>query len=173
MLLVSIIVVIIFVVVLSVLLTPLTIKIDTTDNIYQVKLAGLVKAWPGWEHDTFCLHVKVPLKHFRITRFRSKKKTEGVTEKEKKAIEPKKKKDKSGEVSATRVLSVLKSFKLKDFRLEMDTDDYVANGQLYPLFWWINQQGLNCSINFNGHNHLSLVARSSLMRMGMAWLKGA
>ena len=172
MLLASIIVVIMFMVVLSILLTPLTIKIDTTENIYQVKLAGLVTAWPGWEHDIFCLHVKVPLKHFRITRFRSKKKTEGEKEKEKKAIELKKK-DKSGGVSAIRVLSVLKSFKLKDFQLEMDTDNYVANGQLYPLFWWINQQGLNCSINFNGHNHLSLVARSSLMRMGMAWLKGA
>ncbi len=167
MIVVTIVLAVLVAVLLVVLLTPLVFEIDTTENVYRVSLRGLVKVWPGIEDDTFCLHIRVPFKHFRVTKFASTKKP--------KEAKPKKKlfrqKRSSGAPSAKQMFAVVKSIKIQDFRLQLDTNDFARNGQLYPLFYWVNQQGLDCSVNFQGENHLSFTASTSLMKMGWAWIR--
>ncbi len=167
MIVLAIVLTVIVAVLLVVLLTPLVFEIDTTENVYRISLRGLVKVWPGIEGDSFCLHIQVPFKHFRVTKFTSTKKP--------KEEKPKKKlfrqKSSLGAPTAKQMLAVVKSIKIRDFRLQLDTDDFARNGQLYPLFYWVNEQGLDCSVNFQGENHLSFTASTSLMKMGWAWIR--
>jgi len=55
---------------------------------------------------------------------------------------------------------ILKAFKLKQFELNVDTGNFVANAQLYPVFGFFNHHIANCQINYEGINSLIIDIRS-------------
>lgn len=59
-------------------------------------------------------------------------------------------------LSLERWVKLLKTFRVKSFRLELDTGDPVANARLFPLFYLLGQRAADVGINFLGRNHVSL-----------------
>jgi hypothetical protein len=54
------------------------------------------------------------------------------------------------------LLALLKAVKVKEFRWQLDTADPILNAQLYPLFFFLKNQRMRCSVNFTGENQLAL-----------------
>ncbi len=69
-----------------------------------------------------------------------------------------------------KVRNILRSFRVRHFRLELDTDDYVWNAFLYPLFYFVNRPGRQLSVNFEGRTNLQLEVENRLIRMLWAFL---
>jgi len=71
----------------------------------------------------------------------------------------KKNKDKGGkgpQMTLARGIKLLKSFRIKTFRLELDTGNPVLNARLFPLFFLLQQRGGDVGINFAGRNGISV-----------------
>ena len=55
----------------------------------------------------------------------------------------------------------------------IDTDNYIWNAYLYPVFYWLGgRKNKFPTINFNGQNHIRLVIENRPIRMIYALLVG-
>lgn len=67
-----------------------------------------------------------------------------------------------------------RSFHLIRFRWHLDTDDYVLNAYLFPLFQLTHpKKKLDWAINFNGKNELLLVIENRLGRILYAFISSS
>ncbi len=53
-------------------------------------------------------------------------------------------------------LRLLKSFRIKQFLLNVDTGNCISNAKLYPVFAFLNYRVGGFNINFQGRNQLVL-----------------
>jgi len=75
----------------------------------------------------------------------------------KKKTKPEKKKKKSKFLfTIKQAFRLLKSCKIKQLYLDVDTGDCITNAKLYPVFALLNFRKGHCNINFNGRNKLVL-----------------
>lgn len=58
-----------------------------------------------------------------------------------------------------KMLRVLRTFRITQYELAIDTDDYVLNAQLYPLNFLPYAKG-HLLVNFNNENYLALTVRN-------------
>ena len=68
------------------------------------------------------------------------------------------------------ILSLVRSFRVRAFRLSIDTGDYATNGILYPFAVLAKKAGFNCSVNFDGTNELILDMSNRPVNILRAWL---
>ena len=148
---------------LYLLFAPLVIEINTHNGVYRVGLYGLwgriylvdAEIWvevkiARWKRDinVFNFPTALSLKDgFMVN--------EGEGKSKKKApFKPK-----------WKILKeLLKSFKIVKLSWTLDTDDYVLNAQLYPLFYMAsNVSSHNISVNFQGENGLILIVKNNLI----------
>lgn len=158
-------------IVLCLLFAPVVIEINTHNGLYRIGLYGLwgriylvdAEIWvelkfARWKKDIniFNLPTTLSLKEgFMVN--------EGEGEgKKKQPFKPK-----------WKILKeLLKSFKIVKLSWTLDTDDYVLNAQLYPLFYLTkNFTNHNISINFQGENGLVLIVKNNAWRVLKAILK--
>lgn len=67
---------------------------------------------------------------------------------------------------------VWRSFHLIRFKVDLDTDDYVWNAYLFPLFRLTNPAGhKDWRVNFKGHNELILIVENRLYRLLYAFIR--
>lgn len=143
------------------LLAPITININTWENDYSVRIWGLGGAsflLMGddpivrmhvffWQKDFYLLEAKKPLK---------------------KPVKKARKGSKKFKWSV--ILQLLKTFKVRQFRLELDTDDYVTNAYLYPIFYLASRPQRQLSVNFEGRTNLALQIENRLSRIAGVFL---
>ena len=67
------------------------------------------------------------------------------------------------------MVRILKSFRVRRFRVEIDTDDYVLNAYLFPVFHLLSRGRLQ--INFNGRNDIQIEITNRIGRIAWAWLR--
>lgn len=74
-----------------------------------------------------------------------------------------------------RILSLAKNLfqamKIRHFRLDWDTGDFVANAQLYPLFHALSNRKRQLAINFNGREELEILLQTRLWYLTRAVLR--
>lgn len=129
---------------------PVILKIDTESNEYYVQLKGLLKADILSDPDEILkVRLKVLFIKFNIFPIRSR----NSVKKKRKA--PIRKKSSSGKIRY--FWKVLRTFKVKEFMLDIDSGDYVINAKMYPLFYMLKRLGINLAINFEDRNRLVLV----------------
>ena len=87
-----------------------------------------------------------------------------VTKKQKKEVEVSKKK-KRRSFGIRKGMSVLKSFKVKRFLLDIDSGNCIFNAKLYPLFMFLNHNIRGFNINFQGRNQLVLDIQNRPIRI--------
>ena len=143
--------------VIGLLLIPLQLYINTSSKIYSARVGHLAKAYV--EADTveiIRIRMRVLGYQFFVYPLKKKKSARKKLKKKRKPKAPYKNLKKGGQW----VIRFLRSFKIKEFQLNVDTGDFVRNAQLYPIFGFINHYYLPCSINFQGVNTFVLDLRS-------------
>lgn len=147
------------------LIEPIIIKIDTIHDEYYIR----------WQHigSVTLLFLNNDLfLRFRILFWQQDFYPLQAQKKDKK---PKKKSNKKTAkswktFSWTRVKSIMRTFKVRYFKMELDTDDYVWNAYLYPLFYFANRSNRQLSINFEGRTNLQLQIENRLFRIVRAFM---
>ena len=154
------------------LFAPLIIRVDSDNQRYSLSLPGIFKALVVPDDDLFHIRFWVLFIPFKIDPLgRSMQRVEKTGKRKKK----KRNRDIS-KLMRARLLALkelIRSFRLKKLKLNLDTDDFILNSQLVPVFTTINNQDLNLSVNFEGDISLFMVMKNriaSLLWIGMKYM---
>jgi hypothetical protein len=134
-----------------VLFTPLVFKVSTEEHVLGVKAHGLGGVRLVWEKD------ELPKAKWRLWWWErdlkfTRKPSESKETKPAKEITPakRKRKRKGPKITLMKVIRILRSFKVRKFRINLDTDDYITNAYLYPLFVVLDQGKGHLQVNYEG-----------------------
>ncbi len=160
-------IILIIVIILSgyILFFPVTVKIDTDDSRYFIRLPGifsfrLLQGKSGWK-----MRFSVLFLRFNVPLFQP-----GEHKKKLKEKPLKKRKSFSGRRFKPGYLllgiNIIKTFRLKSLRWSVDTGDYPLNAQLIPVVTRLNEQKhIRMSVNFNDYNSFHIILRTHLFRI--------
>ena len=137
------------------LLVPIIICIDTTSNQYYLELKGLIKANLE-KHETEIFRIRLHVLFMTFYMYPLKKKSLNKQKKDNKKHVNKPK----NHITFNRFFKILKTFKIKQFFINMDTGNCILNAKLYPLFALLNYYTGNFYINFQGRNQLVLLVKN-------------
>lgn len=146
-------------VIIWILFTPLHIYISTRDDEYYLRLSGLFSIYLD-KRQGFSPHLKTVFKTFSL---KGQKKTTP------KKTRSKKKPSRTTDIKALLVMirKVLSSFKIKQFRLDIDSGDCITNAYLIALLTPIG----GFRINDSGDNNLLLLIWNRPVRIAWPILK--
>jgi hypothetical protein len=146
---------------LWIMLGPVIIFLDTQDNCYNLNLPGIFRAAVVPSGELFHIRGWVFFIPFRFDPFRSKKRRRKKIAWESGKSRPKKRSmTLSWGIKMGR--DVMHSFRIRRMRLNIDTDDFMLNVQLVPVFSAINSQNIRMQVNFEGNASLLLDLRTRL-----------
>jgi hypothetical protein len=66
---------------------------------------------------------------------------------------------------------VLASFEVRRFRLILDTDDFILNAYLYPVFVFLSGKNRFLAINFQGRNAVDILVTNRMWRILWALIR--
>ncbi len=143
---------------------PITIKIDTDRDKYFMRLPGIfgfrvMKGRSGWRMRFSVLFLRFSIPFFKPDEHR--KKLEEKPLKTKRRFSGKR--FKAGFLLLG--MNIIRTFRLKRLRCNIDTGDYPLNAKLVPVVSYLNNNRVNLSVNFNDYNSLSIILRSHLFRI--------
>jgi len=140
---------------ISLLIAPIFVRIDTRANQYSFWLPGLINVnFEGDKKEIVKARVALLFVKFYIYPLNYIGKS-----KRSKTRKPTRKKQ-SKHVWFKRFLGVVRTFKVKQCYVNMDTGDVLLNARLYPLFALLNYNGGNFHINFDGQNQYVLLIKN-------------
>ncbi|TNF73948.1 MAG: hypothetical protein EP302_03430 [Bacteroidetes bacterium] len=131
---------------------PMELCIDSYSQRYFMRLGILARI--GVEKDPVEL-IRLHLKIFFLNFYWRPSDIRSWGGPRKKSASKRKGSKKQG-ITFYRVKRLLNSFRVKSFRLELDTGNPVLNAKLYPWVYFIGQQAGDVGINFLGRNYISL-----------------
>ncbi|WP_243472712.1 hypothetical protein [Winogradskyella sp. MH6] len=142
------------------LLMPMILVIDTNNEQYYIQLKGLARADViKDDKEIFIIRLKLFFLKFYIHPLKAKKEKKSETSK---AIKVDKKTKK---LSFRTVIRIIKSFKVTQFYMNIDTGDCIANSKLYPVFSFLNYQFGGFHVNYKGQNTLVLAVENRPIRI--------
>ena len=90
----------------------------------------------------------------------------------KRRVRPAKKRRKIGPVTAGRkAWRLLKSFRVRRFRLNIDTDDYILNAYLFPLFVFLNGENRRLAVNYQGLTVVDILVTNRVWKILWALIR--
>lgn len=143
---------VLIVLVICLLLVPIILFIDTNTNQYYVQFKGLAKVSMEANEEEF-LKIKLKLLFMNFDFYPLTKNKKRI---KKNHLTKAKSKKKQNRFKLKTGLRLLKTFKVKQFVLEIDTGDCIYNAKLYPIFAFLNYRIGSFNINFIGKNHFLL-----------------
>ncbi len=146
-----------------ILFFPLTLKIDTDNDRYYFRLPGIFgfrirKNESGWKTG-----YSVFLFRFNIQLFSPHKHRKTDKERPEASGGSLKKRFRTDYLSL--VVRVIKSFRLKRLRWNIDTGDYPLNAQLIPVASFMSSDRVDLSVNFQDNNAFYVILQSYLARI--------
>ncbi len=146
-----------FALLVSLLFIPVVLCIDTTKNQYFIQLRGLATVSVK-QHEKEVLQIRLKVLLFNFYFYPLRKTLEQVQGKKKKVVkkEVKKHKKRSKRFDIRKMISILRTFKVKKVLINLDTGDDILNAKLYPLFGLLNHYVGTFHVNFEGRNQLVL-----------------
>jgi hypothetical protein len=66
---------------------------------------------------------------------------------------------------------LLQSFRIRRFRLNIDTDDYILNAYLFPLFVFLNGKNRRLAINFQGLTVVDILVTNRVWKILWALIR--
>lgn len=141
------------------------IEVDTDKAYGQFYFGPLVKGMVYWNEEwpVPFARIDVPFFHREFDLLALAVSAEG---KSRNSEYPKERKSKSGlkknrnmpikRPSLKRIVSIVKSFRVNTFTWRLDTDDFVLNAHLFPLFYLASIRGLDVGVNFIGENKIKV-----------------
>ncbi|HEX5168302.1 MAG TPA: hypothetical protein VFW11_03965 [Cyclobacteriaceae bacterium] len=142
------------------LLRPIVLYIDTDENRFELFQAPVFKFFFHFGKDKFSPHmqlvgVNVPLEA-------KEKKTKKLPARKHKT---RKHFHRSSAAWRFVIQRIIKSFTIKRFIVDLDTDDVVLNAQLVPLFLALSRGPATLSSNFSGRVYFHLQAENRPVRL--------
>lgn len=146
------------------LIGPVTLFLNTDTSRYHLVLPGIFKAVVVPSTDVFYIRVWIFFIPFRFNPFQVK------TGKRKE--KPKKSRRKWGLkklAGGKQIISdVVRSIRIRKLSLDVDTDDFMLNAWLVPVFSLVNSGDIQMRVNFEGTSSLLLDLR---IRLGtLLWI---
>jgi hypothetical protein len=152
------------------LFAPLIIKVNSDNQRYSLSLPGIFKVLVVPDNQLFHIRLWVLFIPFNIKPFgRAVKKSEGKQKKKKRSRDL----SKLMKARFIAIRELTRSFKLKKMWLNIDTDDFILNAQLVPVFSTMNNQHVNLTVNFEGDISLFMILKNriaSLLWIGIKYL---
>ena len=149
---ITLVVILVLLLIIGMLWMPVECYINTGTKQYFLQARGLARA--EIEEDTeeiLKIRLITLLGHFSIYPLRSIGNLKKTDKSNRKRTQRKGKM-----ISLRRLLAVLRSFSVEEFKLDMDTGDCILNAKLIPAFALFNNCQGNYHINFQGRNQLIL-----------------
>jgi hypothetical protein len=143
---------------------PLQLEIETGHGVYKVEWGGIlsIRAVPGEER----------WRWFYTVLFWAK---EWVPSNTRRVIKKPKTKRRKPPMSPKNALALAGNLfwaiKIKRFRLDWDTGDFVRNAQLYPFFHALSNRKWQLAINFSGKEELAILLQTRLWHLFTAILR--
>jgi hypothetical protein len=152
---------------LWILFGPVVIFLNTDLDRYFLALPGIFKAAVVPADGLF--HIRgwiffIPFTYNPI--LRKKRKRGKRPEKEPAGVRPKKLT--GGVRMAT---EMVRSFRIRRLLLDIDTDDFVLNAWLVPLFSFVNYENIQMRVNFEGTASMHLEMRNRMATMLWIFIK--
>ena len=141
-----------FALVLYLLFMPMHLFIDTSTQQYYAEIKGLTKvSIEPHKEEVLRIKLRVIFFTFYVHPFKSKPIIK------KRVVVKENKKNKPKKVAFRKLLKLLQTFTIKQFRLQLDTGDCILNAKLYPIVAFLNfyTKG-NSNVNFQNINVLTL-----------------
>ena len=154
--------VIFFFVIVYVLFAPLLVEIDSRNSIYQFRMVPIFRLW--WvsceffgqtEMSIFGIHKKLTFSNLK-----------------EKANQLKIKSTKQLNFSFQQFFAILKSFKVQQCVVDIDTGNMPLNGKLFPVMFLLSGlTGETFHINFTGKNEVVLIVKNNIYSILKAYIK--
>lgn len=148
------------------LLSVVVVELDTRVPEMSLQWISIGEA-RIWHEEEWCLQ-------FRILFYKKTIQIEKIKIKPKKAKETvgKKKSKKSVNIRRlwNKIIRVIKTCRVQDWELAIDTGDFTKNAQLYPVNF-LPYTFNHVHVNFSDHNHLFLKIRTRPWKMIVAFIR--
>ena len=160
-----------FLILAFLLLTPFEIQIDTLTGNYRLRWRGIASARLAGEADE-------PLLRLWLMGWRKELSLWdlAVSSGKREEREPKSRKKEGWKrprwLTWRFALRLLQTFRVKIFRLQIDSDDYVLNAWLFPLFYRFSAGRRQLNINFSGRNELELYVTNRIWNVLWVFITG-
>lgn len=146
------------------LVAPIVLKIDTQQEIGYVKWKGIAGVRLLILADDIVLRVQVFFWKKNFYPLSRSPKSENTKQKSKRV------KKKKTPLSWRKGKKLLQSFTVETLQLDLDTDDFVQNSYLYPIFYFLSNERRQLRINYSGQLALKLEVHNRLFSLLRAWL---
>jgi hypothetical protein len=145
------------------LISPLVLEIDSRKPAAMLKWVSIGKAIIWYEEEWWV--------SFRVFFFRKKIRLSSIKRTQKKTTDqPAKKTKRKTKGLFRKIVRVLRTCKVEEWQLAIDTGDYALNAQIYPLnFWPVLHH--HFGINFNDENYLYVKISNRPVRILYAYLR--
>ena len=150
-------------IILWMLIAPFKLCVNTYKNQYYVSFGGIIKASLCLRQDMPCLNLRIPFYSYYTDPFAAKD-SKKVTKVKSKAA-GKKKSSGWQKLDLSTVLAMIRTFTVKHFYVDVDTDNYVLNAQLIPIFVGLSQGKAQWQVNFQGQANLWVVVENRLYQL--------
>ncbi len=159
-------------VVILFLLTPIRIHIDSIHGVYLLKWGRIAVGYvrPEGVAIVFGFRLLLWKKESDLFQFLTQKKQGRAIEKQEVKKKAKRKFPIRLRRIPLRIIRVLRSFQVRQLKIDMDTDDVVQNAYLYPLFYSLRSGLRDLSVNNEGRLIFLFQADNNLFRMLRAFL---
>ena len=137
------------------LLGPVIIYVDSSSNRYFLNLPGIFQARIISSEELFQVRGWILFVPYRFNPFRIKKK-------KKDRPKGKKKKFKLPKGGVGMVKDAVRTIRVRKLEMNLDTDDFLLNAWLVPVFSLINRPNTRLHVNFQGESTLILDMRIRL-----------
>ena len=142
------------------------ICIDTYRNRYYFSFGGLLRVEPILKEGSILVKVIMPFYNFQVD---PTKGFNNSKNKVKRARSPKRKEKSDGRRIGLKfylqlVIDVLKTFTIKKFSIDLDTNDFVLNAKLTPIMVALNRGVADIKVNYLGLNGLRIIIENQLVK---------
>ena len=149
---------------LWILFAPLIIRLDSDKQRYSLSLPGIFKALVVPDEDLFHIRLWVLFIPFRIDPYgRSFGRKDNGDKEDKKRRKGNLLKNIRAKILGLKAFWY--SFRLKKLRLNLDTDDFILNSHLVPVFTSLNSRDVTLTVNYNGEISLFMVLKNRLANL--------
>jgi hypothetical protein len=158
---------IIVAILLWILLGPVIIFLDTDRDRYFLALPGIFKAAVEPAEELFHIRGWILFIPFRYNPFlRKKRKRQKRAEVVPAIMRPKKI---SGGMRMA--ADAVRSFRIRKLVLDIDTDDFMLNAWLVPVFSFVNNKNIEMRVNFEGTASMHLEMRNRMATLLWIFIK--
>lgn len=152
------------------LFTPVRLIVHSTTNEYQLRWGWLLNARLILLADDLLIRIGLPFYKKDYYPLHPSPSEQSTQETKRPRKQSRKSSLRKGGLPFKMIRSVLRSFRIRQFKLDLDTDNYLTNAYLFPLFYFLSRGKGDYQINYDGRFELHLEMDNRPIRLIRALL---